>query len=329
MNSVPDKLIKCERCGRYKRKLYDINGMMVCSDCVRSHSFYKVFKNGFKDPDLRGDVVTVGIDIGNIVWFNPFSQAWFYPLLLWIFFKTKGLTLYVEELEASWKYKTPLRKVLQVYQEEGIFKVIESNGRKKIVEGEILNEVLRKYGDRSDVFDIVGAWTSGLIISRLHEESDTPDFRAVNATISTIAEKLVDSDGNIKGEPYTKISGYRCRICGNKFASKEDIRKHLMDKHTVPSDEIMAQVEEETTTIGYLLDYELLLENLKREGVKPERFVERIEKFAVLVHEDPETPWIVERDGRKYIVVEPAWVRVIAKTRVYEKELVRREERIR
>lgn len=303
--------------------------MMICYDCVRGVSFYRVFKDGFRDPGLRGDVVTVGMDIGNLVWFNPFAQAWFYPLLLWMFFKTRELTLHLGDLSASWKYKTPLSKVLQVYQEEGIFKVIGSDENKIIVEGDALSEVLKKYGDRSDVFDIVGAWASGLIISRLHEESDAPDFRAVNAAIYSIAEKLIDVDGNIKAESYTKTTGHRCRICGGKFASKEDIRKHLMMVHRIPSDEIMAHVEEESITVGYLLEYEYLLENLKKEGVKPERFVERIEKFAVLVHEDPEIPWIIERDGRRYIVLEPAWVRVVAKTRVYERELVRGRERLR
>ncbi len=323
------RLRKCERCGKYKRRLYNINGMWICSDCIRGIAFYKVFREGFRDPKLRGDVITVGIDIGNMVWFNPFAQAWFYPLVLWMFFKTRGLPFYLDDLRMTWRYRTPLEDVLKIYREEEIFRIIESGGKKVIVEGDALKEMLKKYGDRSDVFDIVAAWVYGLIISRLHEESEAPDFRAVNAVIRSIAEKLVDATGNIKAEAYTKTTGYRCRICGAKFMTKEEIRKHLKLVHRVPSDEVMMHVEEESVTIGYLLEYNYLLDTLKREGVKPERFVERIGKFAVVVHEDPDAPRIIERDGKRYIIVHPAWVRVVARTRIYERELIRGRERLR
>lgn len=323
------KLRRCERCGKYKRKLYNINGMWICSDCIRGIAFYKVFKEGFRDPRLRGDVITVGIDIGNMVWFNPFAQAWFYPLVLWMFFKTRGIPLHVDELKSTWRYRTSIEKVLKLYVEEGIFKIIDTDSRQVIVEGDALKEMLKKYGDRPDVFDIVGAWVYGLIISRLHEESEAPDFRAVNATLRSIAEKLVDSNGKIKAEPYTKTVGYKCRICGAKFMARDELKKHLMLAHRVPSDEVMLHAEEERVTVGYLLEYDYLLENLKREGVRPERFIERMEKFAILVHEDPDTPRIIERDGKRYLIVHPSWVRVVARTRLYERELIRGRERIR
>lgn len=303
--------------------------MWICSDCIRGIAFYKVFREGFKDPVLRGDVITVGIDIGNIVWFNPFAQAWLYPLVLWMYFKTLGLSFYFDDLKMSWRYKTPLNDVLKIYQEEEIFTIVDSDNKKVITEGRALKEMLEKYGDRPDVFDIVGAWVYGLIVSRLHEESDAPDFRAVNAIIHAIAENMVDVDGNIKAEPYTKVTGYRCRICGAKFMTKDEIGKHLKAVHRVPSDEVMVHVEEERVTVGYLLEYPELLDALKREGVKPEKFVERMEKLAILVHEDPDVPRIVEHDGKRYIVIHPAWVRVVARTRLYERELIRGRERLR
>ncbi len=323
------RLRKCERCGKYKRVLYNVNGMWICSDCIRGIAFYKVFKEGFKDPKLRGDVITVGIDIGNMVWFNPFSQAWSYPLVLWIFFKTKGMTFHLDDLKMVWRYRTPLEDVLKIYVEEGIFRIIDVDGKEVIVEGEALKEMLRKYGDRADVYDIVGAWVSGLIISRLHWEAEAPDFRVVNAAIRSIAERLVDAEGNVKGEPYTKITGYKCRICGAKFMTREEIKKHLMLAHRVPSDEVMIHMEEEGVTVGFLLEYSYLEDVLRREGVRPERFVERMGKFGILVHEDPEVPMIVERDGKRYVVVHPSWVRVVARARVYERDLIRGRERLR
>ena len=302
--------------------------MMICSECLRGIAFYKVFKDGFRDPNLRGDVVVVGVDIGNITWFNPFAQAWIYPYVLWMFFKTRDLPLYLNDLVSTWRYKTPLDKVLKVYIEEGIFRVVESDGKEIVVEGDALKEMLNKYSDRPDVFEIVGAWVHGLIISRLHEEASAPDFRAVNAIVNAIADKLVDANGNIGGEPYTKVVSYRCRVCGARFADREGVRKHLMVAHRVPSDEVMVHIEEEGVVIGYLLDYDYLIEALKNEGVNPEKFIDRMMRFELLVHEDPETPWIHERDGKRYLVVHPAWVRVVARVRAYERELLRGREKV-
>jgi hypothetical protein len=78
-------------------------------------------------------------------------------------------------------------------------------------------------------------------------------------------------------------------------------------------------------TVGYLLELETLLKNVEKEGGAraPVRFIERMEKFGILVHEDPEIPRIVERDGKRYIVVHPAWIRVISRTRLYERQLIK------
>ncbi len=328
MSNGQSKLKKCERCGKYKRKLYSIENRMICSDCVRGIAFHEVFKDGFRDPSLRGDVIVVGMDIGNMTWFNPFTHAWMYPFVLWMFFKTRGLTFYLDDLKPAWKYKTPLDKVLDVYIKEEVFRIVKSDGKEIIVEGDALKEMLTKYGDRPDVFELVEAWVQGLIISKLHEDADAPDFRAVNAIINAISDKLIDTNGNIDGEPYTKIASYKCKMCGAVLATKEDMRKHLMTVHRVPSDEVMMHVEEEGIVIGYLLDYEYLLDALKREGVSPERFVERMQRFGILAHEDPDTPWIHERDGKRYLIVHPAWVRVIARTKIYERELLRGRERV-
>ena len=114
-----------------------------------------------------------------------------------------------------------------------------------------------------------------------------------------------------------------------KKRAKEEARKHLMQWHRVPSSEVMAYIEEETMTVGYLLEIERLDEIVKREGVRPERFWDRVERFGALVHEDRETPRVVEREGKKYLVIDPAWVRIVARTRIRERELIRGLERSR
>jgi len=304
--------------------------MWICNDCIRGIAFYTVFRDGFRDPELRGDVITVGIDIGNLVWLNPFASAWLYPILLWTFFRERGVRLHLEDLKLVWKYRSAsLEEVLRLYIEEGIFKVIEEDGEHVIVEGDALNEMLKMYGDRPDLYEIIEAWVGGLLISRLHQEDDAPDFRYVFAAVKAIADNLTDSDGNIRGQPYVKTVSYRCRKCGAPFLTKEEARRHLIQRHRVPSGEVMAYIEEETMTVGYLLEIERLIETLRREGVRPERFWDRIERFGVLVHEDAETPRVVERNGSKYLVIDPAWVRIVARTRTRERELIRELERSR
>jgi hypothetical protein len=320
---VTGKLKKCEQCGKYKRALYEINGMEICENCVRRIAFYEVFKNSFRDPTVRGDVITVGIDIGNLTWLNPFAQAWYYPLILWIFTRDTGIPFDYSLLKKSWKYRTPLEKIIKLYIEEGIFEITKNGESETIIEGSVLKDILKKYGDRADAYDIIGAWLGGLVISKLYEDTEAPDFRALRAVIKTLAEAGVDTNGNIKALPYSKVTGYSCGLCKAKFSTKDEIKKHLMSSHTVPSDEIATYMQEESVTVGYLIEFKTLLENVKKEGGAPERFVERMEKFGILVHEDPEIPRIVERDGKRYIVVHPAWIRVISRTRLYERQLIK------
>jgi hypothetical protein len=318
------KLKKCEQCGT-KEPLYEINGMEICESCVRKIAFYEVFKNSFRDPVLRGDVITVGIDIGNITWLNPFAQACYYPLLMWIFTRDIGIPFEYNLLKKSWKYRTPLEKIIKLYIEEGIFEITKNGESETIIEGSVLKDILKKYGDRADAYDIIGAWLGGLVISKLYEDPEAPDFRTLSAVIKTLAEECVDTNGNVKALPYFKVTGYSCGICKTKFSTKDEIKKHLMSSHTVPSDEIATYMQEESVTVGYLLELETLLKNVEKEGGAraPVRFIERMEKFGILVHEDPEIPRIVERDGKRYIVVHPAWIRVISRTRLYERQLIK------
>lgn len=321
------KLVRCERCKKYKRRLYDIGGMLICTDCIRGLAFYEAFKDAFKDPELRGDAVFVGIDIGNMIWFNPFAQAWYYPLILWIFFKTRGANLYLDDLKDAWRYRTPLDKVLEIYVEEGIFKIVDQNEKKVILEGDILANMLEKYKDMPDKFEIISAWVSGCIISRIYAEAEAPDFKALNAVVNCIAEKLVDSEGEIKAQPHLKSVGYKCRKCGDRFPTKHDIIEHLKRVHKISEDEAIAFMEEELKISGYLLDYEYFIKALEEEGVDPERFIDRMHRFAILFSRDSESPRFVEQEGKKYLVIEPAWARLVARTRVYERKLIR--ERLR
>ncbi|MEM1831317.1 MAG: hypothetical protein QXJ64_10650 [Thermosphaera sp.] len=319
---------RCGVCGKSTSKLYNVDGVHTCSDCIRHIAFYQTIKEGHRDSSLRGDVLNVSLDIGNIVTYNPISYAWLYPLFIWEFYKTIGQPFLLNVLEKGWKYKTPLEKILQIYLEEEIFKIIEAEGGRKIImEGNLLVEMLKKYGDRSDVFDIVCTWVTGLIVSRLHKEPDVPSFRAVRAIINCIAEELINPDGSVKAEPLDKVISYRCKVCGSRFSSREDIRRHVTYTHLTPSDEIAAYIEEEKTLIGYFLDLESLIKALRKENVDPETFFTRIHKFRVLVHDDEDVPWIVERNGRRYLIIDPSWVRLVSRTREYERELMRGRER--
>jgi len=330
------KLRRCEKCRKYKRVLYKINDEEICAECVRGMAFYQAFKESFKDPKYRGDVITVGIDIGNAVWFNPFSYAWLYPLSLWMVSKDIGARLIIEkgsniiklvtkdnrEYTVKWRYKKPLDDVLRLYQEEAILKVIDEGDELVLTEGETLNEMLKKYGDRPDAFEIIDAWVSGLIIARLHEEADAPDFRLVDTLIQVIANEMIDNTGDITAESYSKVTGYKCRLCGLKFTTREEVKSHLMTVHRTPSDEIMGHIEEESITTGYLLDIYSLVKALTQRGVRPETFFERMERLGVAAPEDPDTPRVIERDGRKFVVIDPSWVRIVARAKIYERGLV-------
>jgi len=327
--SAAQKIRKCERCGKWKRVLYDIDGRNICADCVENQAFYEVFKESFRNHSLRGEAVRVGIDLGNLTFFNPFSQAWFFPLYLWIFLRDYGKTLRLDELKRMWRYKTPLEKVLRIYLEEDIFKIEKAEGIEIIREGPELELMLKKYGDRPDAYEIIGAWICGVIISRLNKEPDAPSFRYVAAASRAISRAAIDNEGNIVGEPFSKITGYICKICGQKFSTRKEVEDHLKTLHLVPSDEVPAQIEAETTIVAYLVPLDDLVSACNRELVKPEYLIQRIERFGALVHEDREIPRIIERNGTRYLLVDPSWVRLLARAKVYERDLILGRERLK
>lgn len=316
------KPMKCQRCGKYKRVLCDINGEFICLDCLRGIAFYRVLKEGFRDPRLRGDILKVAMDISSLVWGNPIARAWLWPLILWFYSRDVGVKLTVEMLERSWRFKTPLEEVLRLYLEERIFNYVDENGKKILVEGDALREMLQKYKGRNDLYDIVTDWAFGYIVARLHEEPSAPDFRFVYTILKSVAS-IVDESGNIKAQPYSRVMGYRCKLCGKKTDTREEMRRHLMRDHLVPTDEIHEHIEEERIVVGYLLEVYDLIKNARREYVKPEYLIERIEKRKAVVNDDPDIPRFIEKDGRQYLVVSPAWVRVLIRTREYERELTR------
>jgi len=316
------KPTKCQRCGKYKRVLCDINGELVCLDCLRGIAFYKVLREGFRDPRIRGDILKVSMDVASLVWGNPIARAWLWPLVLWFYSRDIGMELTIEVLERSWRFKPPLEEVFRLYMEERIFNVVEEGGKRILVEGEALQEMLQKYRDRSDLYDIVTNWAFGFIIARLHEEPSAPDFRYVYAVLKSIGG-MITEDGKVKAEPYYRVTGYRCKLCGKKTDTREEMRRHLMRDHLVPTDEMHEHIEVEKEVVGYLLEVHDLIKSARREHIRPEYLIERIEKGGAVVPDDPDIPRFIEKDGRRYLVVSPAWIRVLIRTREYERELTR------
>ena len=72
-----------------------------------------------------------------------------------------------------------------------------------------------------------------------------------------------------------------------------------------------------------------LVSACNRELVKPEYLIQRIERFGALVHEDREIPRIIERNGTRYLLVDPSWVRLLARAKVYERDLILGRERLK
>ncbi len=317
------KPIKCSRCGKYKRELFEVDGELICLDCLRGIAFYHVLSEGIKDPKLRGDVFKVLTDISALVLGNPRARAWLWPLNLWIYSHYTGETLTVEKMRQFWRFKAPLDEVIGMYIDLKIFKIIEDeNGEKIITEGEALQEMLQKYRGRADLYDIVTDWAIGILITKLHEIEEAPDFRYVYAVLRMINNMIAD-DGGVRNEPYYRTIGYVCKLCGKKADAKEDMRRHLMFDHIIPETDVDGYVEEERVLVGYLLEVQDVIKAARKEYIKPEYLIERIEKYGAVVNRDVEINRVIKKNGRRYLVVSPSWVRIMARTREYERGLLR------
>jgi len=316
------KPTKCSRCGKYKRVLCNINGELICLDCLQGIALYKILREGFRDPKLRGDVLKVSMDISSLIWGNPIARAWLWPLIIWFYFREIGEELTVSALKRSWRFKTSLEEVLRIYLEEKVFSIVEKEDKSLLVEGEALQEMIQKYRGRADLYDIVTDWAFGFIIAKLHETPSAPDFRYVQAVVKAISG-MITENGEVKMEPYYRVTGYLCKLCGRKTSTKEEMKNHLIRDHLLPEMEVEENFEEEKTMVGYLLEIRDFIRSAKSEYVKPEYLFERIEKNRAVVNTEPDIPHVIEKDGRRYLVVSLAWVRVLTRAREYLRELVR------
>lgn len=303
---------------------------VVCQKCFLAYILHETIKSVFKhgnEDELRY-LVRVLKGINDLVEDNPQAQAIRTVIDKWA--QKYPQPLYLDELVADWHYKVSLDAVLDTLSTEGILVRARLSGLDRVVlsPGETLRELLKRFPTSKGLFSEVVKAVTGLAVVGYIADAKNPKFRALYATLQAILACIEDSEKEL----VYKEKGYRCKLCGNIYATKAELKSHIFKEH---GHKIMCGDEE------CLRDYiEVVYEDRDREiGVlcRLEHFiakagvygVENIDKFfrslvtkgAVVPREGNEI--VVERDGKKYVVVDIAWAKIRELMRTLERQIVR------
>jgi len=326
------KKYRCYFCGRHTRDivsvLFDNEVRILCIRCFLSYTLHETIKDMLRygnEEDLIS-VVRVLEGINDLVEDNPFVQAIRYVIDEWA--QKYPQPLYVDQLEARWRYRFPLVKILKYLQDEEIFVMASFPGSKRVVisPGDLLRSLLKRYSSSRDFFrDIVKAIT-GLAVVRYLIDPQSLKLRMVYATLQAIAACIERGTNQV----YYKIMGYKCKLCNGVFSTKSEIKMHLLREHSYEIscsdiDECFHDyvIEIKGKPIGILCRSTLFIEKASVYGVgNISKYLRNLlTRGAIIPQEGDEI--IREEDGVKYVVIDPAWIKVRERMRMLERQLIR------
>ncbi len=322
---------KCYFCGRYSRdvvKAYmDGEYRTICIKCFLAYTLHETIRGMLeygREEDLK-HVVRVLEGINDLVEDNPLAQAIRYVIDEWA--HKYPQPLYVDELEQKWRYRLDLNKVLDYLSSEGVFVRTRFPGSDRIVlsPGKTLRELLKRFPSTKGFFrDVVKAIT-GLAVVRYLTDTETHKFRTIYATLQAIATCINEG----KREPVYEVKGYRCKLCGKSFASKSEVKTHILRDHPyeiecTDEDCILNYIEAVTgRQVGEWCKYAYFVEKASVYGVsKINKFLRYLlTKGAIIPQEEDEI--IIDRSGERYVAVDIAWIRVRERMRALERQIIR------
>lgn len=304
-----------------------IDGMKryICIKCHLSRSLYDAIINMLTYGDEEGfrQVARVLQGVSDLIEENPLAQAVVYVINEWSQ-KYPGQTLYVKELESKWRYNISLQQILGYLSSTGIF-IIDGGA---LSPGHVLKKLLLRFPSSKDFFKDVIKIVTGLAVIRYAKDPLSKKFRMLFATLQAI-NACIDDEYT---EPYYEIKGYKCKFCGAEFALMRDAKRHALEDHSHCITTYDADDEEslynsfEVLTgkqLGVLCRYEVFIEKAGAYGVSNiGKFMRYLLTKGVIVPPESDD-LIVVKKGKKYIVVDLAWIRVRERMRDLERQLRR------
>jgi len=330
--SMQRRLYQCYICKKSYRSdvvEVDIDGASrtVCLRCWFAYCMHlvarDVLQNGGEE-DLR-HLLRVLEGINDLVEDNPMVQALRHVIDEWA--NKYPRPLYVDELEAKWRYRLGLDKVLKYLEDEGIFRRAQLAGVNKIIlsPGDLLRSLLKRFSTSRGFFRDLVKVVTGLAIVRFLKEGEIPKIRAIYATVRAISECIESG----VSAPVFRVKGYKCKCCNAIFATRHEATRHLLERHAseigCSSDECLSSYIEPVADaqIGMWCRESFFISKAGVYGVRNinKFFRELLTRGAIVPVEGDEV--VIEVNGERFIAVDNSWGRFVERMRTLERQLVR------
>lgn len=327
------KKYTCDFCRKNIRDVVfvtiDNKECILCIRCFLSYALHETIKDMIasgREEDFKC-ALRVLEGINDLVEDNPFVQSIKFVIDEWA--RKYPKPLYKDKLKHKYYlyYRTPLERILNYLSDEGILierKATHSN-RIILVPGQILQNLLNRYPPSTKAFfkDVIKAIT-GLVIVRYLIDPEKPKLRAIYATLQAI-KKCTDCPST---KPYYKKKEYFCKLCGSKFIDKNEAEEHLIIDHKEETaykdanESFSEYIEIRGEEIGKKCEYDLFVEWASIYGVRIDKYLRNLLSRGIILPQEGDEA-IVEEGGRRYIVVDLAWIKLREYMRSVERQIIR------
>ncbi|MFX1568104.1 MAG: hypothetical protein ACFFCV_07030 [Promethearchaeota archaeon] len=336
------KIKTCPNCLRKKRNLWDFEGEEICEDCLDLKIFDKTLRDDLlKDSNVR----IVAMEHGVFTEKTPNLRVYLATMQAMNWLLTQDLTgtnlVKLDDLKGIVHgYAADLEKdVIPVLQKVELLSDIKEKeetilGKKTknnyISPGILFEEISKRWkGKQKDqaIYLLHGLVSSGTL-------SETPYFSGIRDTfVNSIIDELIDiTDGEIdETKEYYEIEGYNCRECGRSYGKhqKDQLEKHLIDKHIIPDEELVKHIEPKQQLKGYLVPQSQFESYARRKNMQIKNFIDKLYTFLrykfIFYEEEP----TINRGGETYWIVKPEWVKTLSKTKINVKDHIKTLEKER
>jgi hypothetical protein len=317
-------MYRCGHCGKLVKGVYnvEIDGkkVLLCLRCFLSHALHETIRDMLlsgREEEVK-DVLRVLKGLNDLIDDNPRVQAIRHLIDSWAERYPRPLSLD----DIPWPYTIKIETVVKYLVDEQIFRVAAGG---QLEPGALLEKLLKLHATNRSFFTELVKVVTGLATVRFLVDPENPRLRSVYATLQSLAACLDEA------RPHYKVEGYRCKLCRAEFATMYEVENHILEKHSLEGGfeehtrgDVREYVEEvRSELVGYLCRWELFIQNAVAHGVRDiTKYLMGILKDGVLLPAKSDEA-VVEREGERYVVVDPSWIRFRERMRSLERKIVR------
>jgi DNA-directed RNA polymerase subunit RPC12/RpoP len=320
----PTPMYRCGHCGKLVKGVHnvEIDGkkVLLCLRCFLSHTLHETIRDTLlsgREEEVK-DVLRVLKGLNDLIDDNPRVQGTRHLIDSWAERYPRPLSLD----DVAWPYTSKIETVVKYLVDEQIFRIAAGG---QLEPGALLEKLLKLHATNRSFFTELVKVVTGLATVRFLVDPENPRLRSVYATLQSLAACLDEA------RSHYKVEGYRCKLCGAEFATMYEVENHILEKHSLEGGfeehiggDVRKYIEEvRSELVGYLCRWELFTQNAIAYGVHNiTKHLMRLLKDGVLLPAKSDEA-VVEKEGERYVVVDPSWIRFRERMRSLERKIVR------